>query len=384
MSVRIGLSIMLFFLALNISLYGQENYNTYWGHYQLFQENPVLDTARKNELYIRFNNASFFKNNEYKNEFVKGRSLTGLFFEPSIDFYTGSNTMIRTGVHLMKFHGTDEFDRFKPIISLQHQVNPNFSVLFGTIYGTSNHGLLEPLVGFENHLTNHYENGMQFLFTYPNFRADFWLNWEQFIHPGDPFQEHFTAGGHMLFPFVNGERWKLNADIQMLFRHKGGEVDSSDLPAGTQSNFTEGLTFKYLFRSKFLRSFSLEHYNIGFFEINPGGHLNITEGYTQYSLAGLDTEFGAFQLGYWSGTNFYGPHSEPLFLSQSQYQADYYSKSRKMLTLKYQVHWSLTDYLDIALRFEPYYHFDTGRTDHSWSIYLLLDKDFFLTNFKRR
>lgn len=384
MSVRLIITVLSLSLALNLTLYGQENYHIQWGHYPLFQEYPMLDTTRNNELHIRFNNANFFKNNEYKNDFVKGQSLIGLFIEPSIDFHTASNTLIRVGLHGMKFHGTDQFDRIKPLISLQHQINPNVNIVFGNIYSTSNHGLLEPMMGFEKYLMDHYENGMQFLFTYPNFRADFWLNWEQFIHPGDPFQEQFTAGGHLLFPLVDGEKWRLYADMQMLFRHQGGEIDSSDLPAGTQSNMSQGLTFRYHFNSRFFRSFSLEHYRVGSFEVNPGGHLTITEGYAQYSLIGLDAKIGQLQLGYWKGKNYFAPHANPLFLSQSQYQEDFYSAERKLLVIKYQFDRKLTDYLKIGFRFEPYYHFYNKRTDHSWSIFLLLDTDFFIADLERK
>jgi len=96
---------------------------------------------------------------------------------------------------------------------------------------------------------------------------------------------------------------------------------------------------------------------------------------------------GSFQVGYWQGHNYFSPHGEPLFLSSSLIDPTFYAPERKMLTIKYQIHKELTDFLDIAFRFEPYYHFDTGRLDHSWGIYLMLDKDFFVAkpgkNFKK-
>lgn len=381
MSARYIICLFAALFPVFIRLSAQDSTHIEWGHYRVFQEYPMLDTSRSNELWIRFNNANFFKNNEFQNDFVKGQTLTGLFIEPSLDFHTASHTLIRVGLHGMKFHGTDRFDRLRPAITLQHQVNPHFNVLFGTLYSTTNHGLLEPIMGFEKYLTDHYENGMQFLFTYPRFRGDVWLNWEQFIHPGDPFQEHFTAGTHLLFPFVDGERWTLYADMQMLFRHKGGEIDSSDLPAGTQSNLSQGLEFRFFFKNRFFRSFSLEHYLLGSFEINPGGHLSITEGYSGYSMAALDTRLGLFRLGYWTGQDYFAPHADPLFLSQSSFQDDYYAGERHMLVFKYQIFRNLTDYLKIGFRFEPYYHFYNQRLDHSWSLYLLLDKDFRIKTF---
>jgi hypothetical protein len=74
----------------------------------------------------------------------------------------------------------------------------------------------------------------------------------------------------------------------------------------------------------------------------------------------------------------------PIFLSVSLKNPTYYQATREMLVLKYQFQRNLTDFLRIAFRFEPYYHFDTGRMDHSWSIYMVLDEGFFLANLKRK
>ncbi len=383
MFFRILITTFLLLLAHNHNLNGQVSDYYHWGHYQIFQENYRIDTSRQNQILFRINNSNFFKNNEYQNDYVIGQTLVGLFFEPSIDFYAGPKTRIRTGAHFLKYHGTEKFQKIKPIVTIQHQASDYLDILFGTIYSTTNHGLLEPLMGFENYLSNHYENGMQFLFSYPNFKADFWLDWEQFIQQDDPFQEHFTVGGHMLFPIVDGPTWKLNADVQMIFRHKGGQIDSSDLPASTQSNFAQGMEFTRKFESSFFKEFMLGHYYLGAYEINPGNHLSITEGLSLYTLAGLETKIGQFRVGYWRGKDYFAPHAEALFLSASQYNPDFYNTDRRMITIKYQIHKKLANFLDLAFRFEPYYHLDTGRLDHSWSVYLMIDKAFFITQFNK-
>lgn len=374
-------TLVVIFISLSAhfhSINAQTPQSKRWGEYALFQENYRIDSSRNKQIYFRFNNSNFFKNNEYQNDYVIGQSLVGLFVEPRLDFYAGPKTRITAGAHFLKFHGTDKFDHIKPIFTLHHQAGKYLDILFGTLMGTSNHGLLEPIIGYENYLNKHYENGMQFLFSYPKFKADFWLNWEQFIHQNDPFQEKFTAGGHMKMPIVKKSNWNLHADIQMLFRHKGGQIDSSDLPAGTQSNISPGINFTRRFESPFFKTFSLSQYFIGAFEINPGDHLDITQGMSQYSLIGMDTKIGMFRMGYWKGKDYFAPHGEALFLSVSQYNPEFYSTNRRMITFKYQIHKKLANIVDIAFRFEPYYHIDTGRLDHSWSIYLLFDNDFFL------
>ncbi len=383
MSVRkplLALSLLIFAVTFTS---GQGISDLDWGEYSLFTENQELDNEHDKSVYLRFYNTNFFKNNEYKNELVKGQSLIGLFLEPSLDFYIGSKTRIRTGLHFLKFHGQDKFNRLRPVLTLQHQVNPRFSILFGSIYGNSNHGLLEPIMGFERHLNNHDENGIQFLLKYPGIRADIWLNWEQFIEKGDPFQEHFTTGAHMLAPLINQGKWQIGADFQVLFRHKGGEIDSSDLPAGTQSNISGGLKIKYQTQSSFVESFNVNLFSLAFFEINPGEHINVTNGYAQYPQVGFSSKFGNLMLGYWTGSDFFAPHGEPLFLSRSNSTGEYYQAERELLILKYQVNWLLADYINLAFRFEPYYDIQKNRIDHSMGLYLLLDQDFLLKEFRK-
>ena len=51
---------------------------------------------------------------------------------------------------------------------------------------------------------------------------------------------------------------------------------------------------------------------------------------------------------------------------------------REVLSIKYQYHYKINNFLDFVLRIEPYYHFHSGRLDHSMGILLLVDSDFFL------
>jgi len=251
-------------------------------------------------------------------------------------------------------------------------------MIFGTLYGTTSHGLPEPVYDFEKYLTDNYENGIQFLWDYPVFRGDVWLNWEQFIKQGDPFQEKFTVGANTVVEAWNWGGLQISFPFGVLFRHTGGEIDSTNLPAGTQSNMILGFRTEYSFDSRFFRSAWFNQQWIEFFEVNPGGHITITNGRGNYFRTGIETRIGSFEAGYWMANNYISPHGMPMFQSVSQKDPLFYLPVRELLTLKYELHKPLTSFLDFAIRIEPYYHFYTGRMDHSWSIYLKLNERFFL------
>ena len=350
-----------------------------WNGYAAMQEDYRIDTGRHDQFYFRIKNANYLKNNEFANEFRIGSSITGLFLEPRIEYYAGTKTRISAGVHMLKYYGRDDFDRAAPVLSVQHALNENINMVFGTIYGTRNHGLKEPVFGSERFLTDNYENGIQFLLDYPGIKGDLWLNWEQFIKEGDPFQEKFTIGLNLYFDFFNSGNFHLGVPFQALFRHQGGQIDNTQLPSGTQSNFVQGFNMKLDIDGSVINRIGFEQNWCKFLEVNPGNHIKIPEGFGIYSILTFNTRIGEFFMGYWKSNDFNAPLGEGLFLSPSSYQPDFYMAEREILSIKYQYYYSINNFLDFVLKLEPYYHFHSGRIDHSVSVMLLFDKNFFLS-----
>ena len=359
------------------------NWNSHWPEYPAFQMKEFPDTVIPGSFNLRLRSTSFFKNNEFKNNFIYGQSLVGINFEPVVEFHPDKRTTIRAGSHFLKYWGRDSFDRILPIISVRFDASEHFSLVFGTLYGTAQHGLVEPLQNFENYLLHNYENGIQLLIHYPNLHSDIWLNWEQFIKVGDPFPEIFTAAANNDFLLFQYKRMTLTAPFSAVFRHTGGEIDTYWVPGGTKLNLLHGLRLHFDFGKGFFRNaYGVQNF-LEFVEVNPGQHITIPYGHASYTRAGITTRLGGLEAGYWQGEDFQAPLGMPLFLSTSVKDPTYYQTSRRMLTFKYQYQFNLTDYLRFALRFEPYYYFDTGRTDHSWSVYLVLDEDFFVGRLRK-
>jgi hypothetical protein len=326
----------------------------------------------------------YFKNAEYKNDFMTGTSLIGVYFDPVIEYHPDIKTTIRAGAHFLKYQGEDQFDKKVPILSLQYDATEHFSLIVGTIYGTTNHGLIEPVQDFDNYLTNNYENGVQMLWNYPQFRADVWLNWEQFLQAGDPFQEKFTAGINSTFMMYDSDIFSITTPFSAIFRHQGGEIDLSDLPTSTQLNLVHGLRLTWTLPDCFVKSVSLAQNLVEFVEIHPGSDVTVPYGHGSYNRALMDTKIGSFEVGYWRGQNFKSPHGMPMFQSVSQDDPLFYLSEREMLVLKYEFERNLTDYLKFAIRIEPYYHYYTNRLDHAWGLYLIFNDEFLIAKTKRK
>ena len=310
--------------------------------------------------------------------------MLGIYFEPTLEYHPDAKTTIRAGAHLLKYHGEDQFERKVPVLTLQYDATDHFSLIFGTINGTVNHSLIEPLQDFENYLVNNYENGLELLWNYRQFRSDVWLNWEQFLKPGDPFQEHFTAGSNSTFMLFESRLFTITAPFSTVFRHMGGETDATNLPAITQLNLVQGLRLNWTLTNSFVKSVALAQNYVEYLEIHADPELRIPYGNGSYSRFLLDTKIGSFEVGYWKAHNFISPHGMPIFQSVSQDDPLFLQPDRQMLVLKYQLELRLTHYIKFALRIEPYYHYDTGRIDHSWSVYMLFDDEFLLAKTKRK
>ncbi|MFO7617100.1 MAG: hypothetical protein R6V75_07595 [Bacteroidales bacterium] len=332
------------------------------------------------DLHLRGN--AFFRNSEFRNSLVTGYTMVGTALEPVLEFRPDRRTLIAGGAQLLKYAGSDRFDRVMPVIRYQYDRSEHFSLIFGTLYGSAAHRLPEPVFDFEQSLINDYENGIQLLLNYPSFKSDIWLNWEQFIKKGDPFQEMFTAGMNSSIVFYDSPGLRLSAPLITLFRHQGGEIDSTDLPASTRLNLVQGFRADFAFGQRFVRSAWTDFLWMEFTEINPGGHITIPYGHGTQCKAGISTRLGNLEAGYWRGVNFIAPLGMPLYQSVSQKTGQLTEPERRLITLRYELDKRVTPYLRLLMRFEPYYDLINNRIDHIWTASLAVDGSFFLARHK--
>ncbi|RLD58571.1 MAG: hypothetical protein DRJ01_12385, partial [Bacteroidetes bacterium] len=238
----------LIFSTIFLNSLSAQSYNS------IFLSDTKINPADSNKIFFTFDNTNFIKDNEYFNKIVEGYTFIGFFTNQKITYFPSKNIKIEGGVHLLKYSGLNKFTQIKPIFTFQYQ-HKDLSLLLGTIYGTLNHNLPEPVFSYENYFTNNIENGMQVLLNKTYLKSDTWLNWEQFILPSDTIQEKLTFGSSNLFFLSDTSNTiMLTIPLQVLIDHTGGQSTNTNSNIQTLVNSDFGFNIKYKVLSKSIKS----------------------------------------------------------------------------------------------------------------------------------
>lgn len=141
-------------------------------------------------------------------------------------------------------------------------------LVFGDIYGQSNHRLVTPLYDPELDLTSDPEAGFQAIVRRPHTRFDAWINWQSYQFETDTHQEVFTLGmSDIVYYNAPHSRLHVYSPIQLLGQHRGGEQDTiAGNSVQTLVNGAVGLGLKWNARRRVLRSMGLEADVVGSYQ----------------------------------------------------------------------------------------------------------------------
>jgi hypothetical protein len=374
---RYSLTLLFVFAFLIQSLLAQQD-NPFYSHYGYFKNDA------KENLYFRFENLNFAKNNEYNGEFVKGATYFGYLATPKLIYYPTSNFRIEAGVRLQKYSGLSNFSETEPVFSLHYQANEKLSFILGSLNQEDNHHLHEAIFEPERFFTDKGENGIQALYKSNFLRADAWINWEQFIFQDDPLQEFFTFGLTADMRLNNSDsQYSLSIPLQVLFVHRGGEIDSSDGDKQTVRNIAAGISLKKDLSGSFLKSYELEALVFDFNDDSFTNEFGSSNGKAIHLRAGVKTEYSDLKIGYWSGDKFNSARGSALFQSMSVFDNSYVREKRDLFTAKYRIHKSIAKGILVGGQVDAYFDTNsTGDLSYATSVYVKINTDFFLKKIK--
>lgn len=239
---------------------------------------PTIRPEDKGALTLDIDNASFFKDNEYEGTHVCGYSLPGLWIQPRLVYQPLKMLRMELGLHALIYSGANKYpcyvyhdigvwkgDQYQsgahvlPFFRAQVQLGKHVNLVFGDIYGGSNHQLMEPLFNPELNLTQDPEMGFQVLVKTKNYRLDAWLNWQSYIFQNSSHQEAFTVGAAQRICLnrpSSDVHWYIPIDI--LLQHRGGEQDTTSLGVQTITNGGVGVGMQYNANGKTLQRLTVE------------------------------------------------------------------------------------------------------------------------------
>lgn len=384
---------------------------------RIYQEDYCIDPDKDGGLYLEVDNVNFFKDNEYSGNVMKGYTLPGLWLQPKLTFYPLKNLKLEAGLHALIYHGAYKFPNYAyrdianwqgsqyqegahllPYYRAQLQL-ANVNLVWGNLYGGSNHRLIEPLYSTELNLTADPEAGFQVLWDNRYLHLDAWIDWQSFIFQSDTHQEAFVVGLSSQILFNEPEsRIHAYMPIQFVTQHRGGEIDTLyNNSVQTLMNFAAGIGTTYNLKRRILKRVNLEADVVGYYQ-QSGTLWPVDKGIGLYCKA--EADFGNYlrvQGGYYLCKDFISILGIPYFgsVSTSEENAVY----RIMRTAFASVEYSRTikKYYAMGVKADLYYSHpgtmtypdgtqipSTGMTSYSIGAYFRLDLDALLWRSKKK
>ncbi len=348
-----------------------------------FYQQTKLDSTLENSLLFRIENSNFLKNNEYFGDFIQGYTLIGYFVNPRLVYYPAKNAKIEIGAHLLKYSGIDEFTKVIPTLRFHFKASKSTDIVIGTLYGSANHKTIEPLFRHENFYTENIENGLQFLFDTKVYKGDIWINWQQFIFKGDDKQEIFTMGlSNKIFLNGRNKKHSLSVPFQMIFVHKGGQINDTKEKLITINNSAVGLNYSYNFNGKFFKSTTFESYLAGFNDMSTENQFPYIQGYGIYSAASVKASYFNLRVAHWYGDSYMSGRGHPIFSSVSTIWNDYTEKERALINTRCMFEKSILKGMNVGAGFEVFSDLYNYTGDYWYLFYINFNSDFFIKNFK--
>lgn len=230
---------------------------------QVFQEDTNIDSIPVGSLRAEVDASAFFHDNEYSSSIQNGYTLPGTRITPHLAYNPLRQVNIEVGATMLFYHGANKYPCYAyhdistwkgnqyqpgchalPWVRLQASFK-HVNLVFGNIYGASNHQLLTPLYNAEQNLSADPETGFQILVKRKHFQSDTWINWQSYIFEEDSHQEAFTVGESMRLLWGKiSDKWQLYTPLQVIIHHRGGEQDTTSLGVQTVNNASLGLAIQ--------------------------------------------------------------------------------------------------------------------------------------------
>lgn len=344
------------------------------------------EDVKTGTLNFRFESLGFFQNNEYVSKITDGYTLTGAMFRPKLTYSPADNLYLEAGAHLVKYNGRDQLFNVVPWFSARYCFSDKFSVVTGNLDQTNQHGLPEQLRETERIYTDKPEAGLQFLYSGAKLNAQTWVNWEQFIQKGDPFQEHFTAGVAGNCEVYNDSELALKLPVNLLFYHQGGEINVAENGIRprmqTHANVLAGWELALKAGEK-VKIINLNGYWLGYKAVTADSNtLPFEKGHAYLIEMSAQTRNSKLSLSYWNAFQFIAPKGRLLYQSVSDSNPTYTEPDRSILSAKYFWQKNITKDARVAFQVEAYRDMSSGDFSYSYGCFLLMNPEFLIKAFK--
>lgn len=336
--------------------------------YPVFKRQPTILPSDSQKLTLNIYNLNYIYNTEYFSNIPLSGTLFGYQLIPEIKYQPNERLVIKAGVYLQKEFGRKGYTSLIPTFSVKYKAKQS-SYILGTLEGNINHGFVEPIYDYKLLLNERLENGFQFFVDTKPYNHDFYINWRRAIHLGDPYKEEFDIGYSARFNVIEKENFNLKIPLQLLYSHKGGQIDSSNAPLTSLVNNAMGVALQFKLGNQFLQNISFDNYYLNYRDISGTKRqpFNTGNGYLSHLL--LDFKYFDVDLRYWNGNAYINPRGNSLFSSVSEKYPGLTEKERKLLLASFIYDTKMFTGGHFNFRVSPYHDFIEKKTEYSFEMY---------------
>lgn len=345
-----------------------------------YQSKSDAFIADSNSLYFNFNNSNFLWNNEFFDNVVEGYTLIGYHVTPTFEYHFNKNIKIEAGAHLLQYAGLDKYTDVLPVYRATYH-SKDFALVMGTLYGTVNHNLPEPINSFENYFTQNLETGLQAIWNKKHFEIDLWLDWQHFIFKDDSTQEELLGGFAATSYLLKNKNWEISIPTNAIVKHRGGQIDTSEANMVVAFNYGIGLQAKRNFSFKHLTAIEGEFQYLGFKDNSPTVESIYDNGFGYLTNLRLLKADSYLQFGYWQSDQFLSVYGHPMYQSKSDVEPAFNAKNRNLFTTKLFYSKNIYRGIYLGVMGEIFYNTDSGEFDFTTGINLVIKQNFFLKRF---
>jgi hypothetical protein len=355
------------------------------------------DVINAGDLSLRIKSLTFVKDNEYFNNigapkfnlisclpgfadkslWVEGYTLVGFFFQPELVYSPSKKVTVRAGAHLLKYSGLSEFSQVKPVISATVKLMEHTALTVGTLSGSNNHRLFDPLFNSERFYSDYSEDGFQVTTSTEHIFSDNWLSWENYILKGDSTREIFTTGESFKYTSSTVAGFlQFEVPVQLQFKHFGGQISNFQEHVETYFNIATGLRVNADLADKRFGQAGFEYlqfFNGEFPSVPVSG---ITHGNASWYRLHYNYKSVYFGMYYWRSHNFFSPNGNQIYGSVLDTRSEYVIPDRKIITNSIFMTLMPESYIELLVGAESYYDVCLKRMDFSISLHLNFDKLF--------
>lgn len=372
--------VLIFFLLL-LSLQSKAQMD-----YPIFTYRTNIEPADSQQLSFHLYNLNYLHNTEWFGNIPLSGTRFGYQLIPEIRYQISPRLMLSGGLYLQKEFGRKGYTSLAPTFSMKYKARHS-SYIIGTLEGNMDHGFIEPIYSYRLLLDERLENGFQILIHNRFYEHDLYLNWRRAIHLGDKFKEEFDIGYSARFHILDRKNFKLDVPLQLIYSHKGGQIDSLDIPLTSLTNWASGLELTLPLKGKLLKKIEFNNYYVDYKDISGTKVQAFDKGSGFLSRLFFDFQPFALDLRYWYGSKYIGPRGMALFQSVSEKYPGLVEPTREILIASLIFNKEIYKNVFFDLRFIPYKDFREKMTsgtglEFSYEMYLKYVLDLNITKLR--